>query len=137
MIIEASNTNIIEQAKHIVKQFLDASMVPDPETAYTFMSEEVDITFTGGMKFEHPKQSSAFNATRYKWVKKKVGLLDACMDGNVIVVYSFGTLYGEWPDGRPFEDNRYIDRFEIENGKIVKMDVLNDSAELILAAKDT
>ncbi|MEP3665110.1 MAG: nuclear transport factor 2 family protein, partial [Roseibium sp.] len=41
-------------------------------------------------------------------------------------------LYGEWPDGSPFEGNRYIDRFEVADGKIARMDVWNDSAERIL-----
>jgi hypothetical protein len=27
-------------------------------------------------------------------------------DGETIV-YNLGTLYGEWPDGTPFEGNRY------------------------------
>jgi hypothetical protein len=51
------------------------------------------------------------------------------------VVYSVGTLYGEWPDGTPFEGNRYVDRFEVHNGKITKMDVWNDSAERILTMR--
>ena len=41
-------------------------------------------------------------------------------------------LYGEWIDGTPFEGNRYVDRFVVKGGQIVKMDVWNDSAERIL-----
>ena len=48
------------------------------------------------------------------------------------IVYNLGTLYGEWPDGTPFEGNRYVDRFVVRGGKIVQMDVWNDSAEWIL-----
>ncbi len=48
------------------------------------------------------------------------------------IVYNLGTLYGEWPDGTPFEGNRYVDRFVVRSGKIVQMDVWNDSAERIL-----
>jgi hypothetical protein len=51
------------------------------------------------------------------------------------VVYSTGYLYGERPDGTPFEGNRYVDRYVVENGLIVKMDVWNDSAERILTAR--
>ena len=43
-----------------------------------------------------------------------------------------GTLYGAWPDGTPFEGNRYVDRFVIRDNLIVKMDVWNDSAERLL-----
>ena len=46
-----------------------------------------------------------------------------------------GTLYGEWVDGTPFESNRYVDRFVVKGGQIVKMDVWNDSAERILVQR--
>ena len=32
------------------------------------------------------------------------------------VVYSIGTLHGEWPDGTPFEGNRYVDRYVVRDG---------------------
>ena len=48
------------------------------------------------------------------------------------VVYSIGTLYGEWPDGTPFEGNRYVDRYVVKAGLITEMDVWNDSAEWLL-----
>lgn len=85
-------------AREIVERFQEASMVPDPVAARTFMAPDVAITFTGGR-----------------------------------VVYNTGTLYGAWPDGTPFEGNRYVDRFVLSGGKIVRMDVWNDSAEILLA----
>ncbi len=48
------------------------------------------------------------------------------------VVYSLGTLYGAWPDGEAFEGNRYVDRYVVSHGLIVRMDVWNDSAEWLL-----
>jgi hypothetical protein len=48
------------------------------------------------------------------------------------IVYSLGTLYGEWPDGTPFEGNRYVDRYVVRDGLITHMDVWNDSAEWML-----
>jgi ketosteroid isomerase-like protein len=48
------------------------------------------------------------------------------------IVYQTGHLYGEWPDGTPFEGNRYVDRYVVRRGKIVKMEVWNDSAEWLL-----
>ena len=72
---------------------------------------------------------------RYAWVKKDMRQFDVAQGAEGIVVYSTGYLYGEWPDGTPFEGNRYVDRFVVEDGKIVKMDVWNDSAERILTAR--
>ena len=48
------------------------------------------------------------------------------------MVYSLGTLYGAWPDGTPFEGNRYVDRYVVSHGLITEMDVWNDSAEWLL-----
>jgi len=42
----------------------------------------------------------------------------------------------KWIDGTPFEGNRYVDRFVVRGGQIVKMDVWNDSAERILVSGD-
>jgi len=119
-------------AAEIVTKFLVASMVPDPETAALYVSEPLMLTFTGGRKFSHPRESTAFNARRYKWVKKAMERTDVVPGRAETIVYSIGTLYGEWPDGTPFEGNRYVDRFVVRGGKIVQMDVWNDSAELLL-----
>ena len=121
-----------EKAADIVERFLVASMIPDPESAATFMSADVAITFTGGRTFRHPREATAFNALRYRWVKKKMERTDVAPGVGDTVVYNTGTLYGEWPDGTPFDGNRYVDRFVVRDGKIVRMDVWNDSAERVL-----
>ena len=124
-----------EEAASIVEKYLVASMMPDPETAARYMADNVEITFTGGRRFTHPRETSAFNAGRYAWVKKKMDRFDVAPGNGETVVYSVGTLYGEWPDGTAFEGNRYVDRFVVRGGKIVKMDVWNDSAERILTMR--
>ena len=129
-------TDETAQAADLVERFLVASMVPDPETAGTFMSADVAITFTGGRKFKHPRDATAFNAMRYKWVKKKMERTDVSPGNGETIVYNTGTLFGEWHDGTPFESNRYVDRFVVRDGKIVRMDVWNDSAERILIRMD-
>ncbi len=119
-------------AAEVVERFLEASMVPDPVTAAQYISPELKITFTGARKYTHPRETAAFNAKRYKWVKKKMERTDVVPGKAETVVYNLGTLYGEWPDGTPFEGNRYVDRFVVRGGKIVQMDVWNDSAERLL-----
>jgi len=122
-------------AAEIVEKFLVASMVPDPETAARYIAEPLKLTFTGGRKFSHPRESTAFNAKRYNWVKKAMERSDVVPGRDETIVYNIGTLYGEWPDGTPFEGNRYVDRFVVRGGKIVQMDVWNDSAERILTSR--
>ena len=123
------------EAAEIVERFLEASMVPDPVMAATFIAPELSITFTGGRKYTHPRETAAFNARRYKWVKKRFERTDVVPGDGETIVYNIGTLYGEWPDGTAFEGNRYVDRFVVRGGKIVKMDVWNDSAERLLSSR--
>ena len=118
----------------IVEAYLTAHMIPDPVAARAFVASEFDITFTGGRKMKDPAEASAFNKSRYKWVKKKFERTETVAGGTPeeTVVYNIGTLYGEWPDGTPFEGNRYVDRYVLAHGKITKMSVWNDSAEILL-----
>jgi hypothetical protein len=120
--------------KNIVEEFLRIIMIPDPVGARAFTSPELRIRFTGGRPMRDPSETSAFNAARYKWVKKRferTDLVSGASDAEAIV-YNIGTLYGEWLDGTPFEGNRYVDRYVVQQGKIVQMDVWNDSAEWML-----
>lgn len=118
-----------------VRNYLDASMAPDPERAASFVSPDFVARFTGGRVFRSPSGPTGFNAVRYRWVKKRIERTEVVEleDGaEETIVYSLGTLYGEWPDGTPFEGNRYVDRFVVRDGLILETDVWNDSAEWIL-----
>ena len=109
-------------------------MIPDPEGARRFLAPGVEIVFTGARPMRDPAECAAFNAKRYRWVKKRFERTETVAGGSPdeTVVYNLGTLYGEWPDGTPFEGNRYIDRFVVRQGKIIRQSVWNDSAEIRL-----
>lgn len=119
----------------IVDEYLRLSMIPDPDAARTYTAPDLEIRFTGGRLMRDPAECAAFNAKRYAWVKKRVERTETVIGDNPegIIVYSVGTLYGAWPDGAPFEGNRYIDRYLVRDGKIVRMEVWNDSAEWLLS----
>jgi hypothetical protein len=121
-------------AAEVVDEFLRLVMIPDPVAARKFVSPELQIRFTGGRAMRDPAETSAFNASRYQWVKKRIERTETVADATAhgTVVYSLGTLYGCWPDGTPFEGNRYVDRYMVRGGLIVQMDVWNDSAEWLL-----
>ena len=118
----------------VVNEFLRLVMIPDPASARRYVSPDLQIRFTGGRAMRDPAETSAFNATRYRWVKKRIERSDTVVGGTAeeTIVYSLGTLHGEWPDGTPFEGNRYIDRYVVRHGLIVQMEVWSDSAEWLL-----
>jgi hypothetical protein len=125
-------------AGEVVDEFLRLIMIPDPASARRYTAPDLRIRFTGGRAMSDPAQCTAFNASRYTWVKKRIERTDVVArpagatadDGDI--VYSIGTLYGQWPDGTPFEGNRYVDRYVVKNGLITHMEVWNDSAEWLL-----
>ena len=124
-------------AAEVVDEFLRLIMLPDPVAARRFVAPGLRIRFTGGRAMRDPAECTAFNAARYRWVKKRIERTETVgtstvHDPGATVVYSLGTLYGEWPDGTPFEGNRYVDRYVVKNGLITQMDVWNDSAEWLL-----
>ena len=121
-------------AAKLVDEYLRILMIPDPANARRFVSPGLRIRFTGGREMRDPAECAAFNATRYRWVKKRIKGTEVVAGGTPArtVVYSLGTLYGEWPDGTPFEGNRYVDRYVVSDGLITEMDVWNDSAEWLL-----
>lgn len=135
MTADALNEDPVAEARRIVETYLELSMIPDPVAAARHVSDDFVLVFTGGRRFSGPADAAAFNAKRYKWVKKRFLRTDAALDPETgdVHVYNTGYLYGEWPDGEPFETNRYMDSFTVRGGKIVRTDVWNDSAETILA----
>lgn len=124
----------VAEAKKVVETYLELSMVPDPEGASAWLARDFRMTFTGGRRMAGPADSAAFNARRYAWVKKRFLRTDAALDPDTgeVRVFNTGYLYGEWPDGTPFETNRYIDIFTVRDGRITETQVWNDSAEILL-----
>ena len=118
----------------IVDEYLRLLMIPDPAAARRFVADDLQIRFTGGRAMRDPAECAAFNASRYRWVKKKVERTETVAGGtrDATVVYSIGTLYGAWPDGTEFEGNRYVDRYVVRDRLITQMEVWNDSAEWLL-----
>jgi ketosteroid isomerase-like protein len=121
-----------DEAIAMVERFMLASMKGDRAVTDELMSPDIDVTFVGGQKLGKPEEIRTVNSRRYRNVAKSIERYDVAFHDDEIVVYSIGTLFGEWLDGEPFEGDRYIDRFAIKGGKIIKMDVWNDSAERLL-----
>jgi hypothetical protein len=125
---------LLVAARRTVETYLELSMVPDPDGASRHIAPGFRLIFTGGRTFASPAESAAFNAKRYKWVKKRFLRTDAAFDEvtGEVRVFNTGYLYGEWPDGTAFETNRYIDIFTVRDGLILESQVWNDSAEILL-----
>ena len=60
-------------AAKIVEEYLRLLMIPDPDAARRHIGPELEIRFTGNRLMRDPAECAAFNAKRYKWLKKKFG----------------------------------------------------------------
>lgn len=116
----------LPDAEGVVRAYLAAMEARDLDTAAGFLAPGFAMTFPGGVTLRTPSELVAWAAPRYRFVRKTYDGFDAL--GRV--VWCFGTLSGEWPDGTPFEGIRFVDRFALEGGLLVRQDVWNDIAEV-------
>ena len=66
----------------VVDEYLRLLMIPDPDAARRFVAPGLQIRFTGGRAMSDPAQCAAFNATRYRWVKKRIEATETVAGGD-------------------------------------------------------
>ena len=118
-----------DEAVSLVKRFLQRMEERDLATAEVMMAPNATITFPGSKSYATQGEMVAASKGRYLWVKKSIDLVDCLSEEPGHIVYIMGTLYGVNRHGIPFQDIRFIDRFEIIDSAITRQDVWNDLAE--------
>ena len=114
----------------IIKEYLQAMEDRDLARASTFLADEFLMHFPGDQIFHTLDELVAWSKPRYQWVKKTYAQFDICPAGKERVVYCYGTLHGQWPDGSIFGDIRFIDRFVVRDNLLTNQQVWNDLAEV-------
>jgi 4-oxalocrotonate tautomerase family enzyme len=117
-------------ASATVRAYLAAMEARDLATAKTMLGDGFVMNFPAAPGMTTLEELIAWSKPRYAFVKKTYDRVEAMQQGETSIVYTIGTLYGEWLDGSAFEGIRFIDRFELMDGKIVRQDVWNDMAEV-------
>jgi len=117
-------------AAALVREFLAMMESRDLVRAEALLAPGFTMTFPGGRHFAALREMVEWARPRYRWCKKRFDRFDAApLGGGSVAVYCFGTLYGEWPDGRAFEGIRFVDRFTVEGGRLTRQMVWNDMGE--------
>ncbi|MDU8925941.1 nuclear transport factor 2 family protein [Alisedimentitalea sp. MJ-SS2] len=115
----------------IVKDYLAAMEARELDKARAMLGDGFTMTFPGTAPMRTLEELIEWSKPRYKFVTKTYDGFDALHSaGDAAIVYCRGILQGEYHDNSPFEGIRFIDRFEIEDGKITRQDVWNDMAEV-------
>lgn len=110
----------------LIKSYLTAMEARDLDTARAMLADGFAMRFPGTQDMHSLEELIEWSKPRYKNVGKTYDGFDE-MNG---VVYVYGTLFGTWLDGQSFNGIRYIDRFEVKDGLILRQDVWNDMAEV-------
>lgn len=83
--------------------------------------------FPRGRHYDSLETWLAASRQAYTFMKKKFQRIDVVLTGpGTAVVYCYGSLHGEYLDGRTVDGTRFIDRFELRDGLICEQDVWND-----------
>ncbi len=117
---------VLPDGEAVVRDYLVAMEARDLDRARAHLAPGFAMTFPGGVAMQSLEELVAWAAPRYRFVRKTYERFDAMG----ALVYCFGTLAGEWPDGTAFEGIRFIDRFELAGGRILRQDVWNDMGEI-------
>jgi hypothetical protein len=116
-------------AVDVVREFIDALSRRDLVAAGARIAMGLQITAAGGRRFRRLEEFVAYSGSRNGAVRKAVEILEACEAANGIAVFVRGTMSGEWLDGTPFTDVRFIDRLLVVEGRIAELEIWSDLAE--------
>ena len=122
--------NDFQRAITQIKNYLDAMENQDLSLAKSFLNKNFKLVFPGNNIFLTLDEVFDWAKLRYCWIKKNYDHFDPLIsDDNTIIVYCYGTLYGEWLDKNTFSEIRFIDRFTLKEDKLLDQMVWNDLAE--------
>lgn len=123
-----------ERAIDLVLAYLDAVERRDLSAARQYVSEgELDLMFPGGRRFSNLDDALARSSGRYARISKQITGRDAWESDGHLRVLITGTLAGEWRNGGVFSDVRFVDWFELHEGKIARQRVWNDTGEELIS----
>jgi len=116
----------------LVRRYLAAMEAREIAVAEAMLAPGFTMQFPGAAPMTRLQELIDWARPRYGFVTKTYEGFDAMPGGAAggAVVYCWGTLAGEWPDGTAFSGIRFIDRFEIAGGLIARQEVWNDIAEV-------
>lgn len=120
---DAENHNV-EQ----VRAFLSAMEARDLAGAEHYLAANVVMQFPGAAPMQRLSEVVEWAQTRYRRVSKTFHAVDLCTHPCLYVVVCHGELTVQWLDGSTSSGVRFIDRFELIDGLIIRQDVWNDLA---------
>ena len=123
-------------ATALVRDYLAAMEARDLPRAQAMLTADFAMEFPGRVRMTSLAELIAWARPRYRFARKTYERFDEAPTDDGTIVYCFGTLAGEWLDGTPFANIRFIDRFTVRNGLLADQKVWNDMAEHLHESKN-
>lgn len=120
----------LPEASALVRVFLLLMQERRLDEARQLLAPGFEMVFPGGQPMREFAELLDWAKNRYTRIAKHFERFDECWGDEGTVVYCTGTLEGVWLDGSAFSGIRFIDRFEVAEGRIRRQDVWNDLAEV-------
>jgi hypothetical protein len=117
----------LSKAEQVVRDYLAAMERRDLAAAKALLAPGFFMVFPGNRRFDSLEALVEWAKGRYRSARKTYDAYEVSNDS----VFCFGTLHGEWLDGKPYAGIRFIDRFTVRDGKLVDQQVWNDLAEVV------
>jgi hypothetical protein len=117
-------------ASALVRDFLARVEARELDAARQLLAPGFVMRFPGGAPMTRLEELLAWARERYQRVAKRIERIDESWGDGVATVHCSGMLHGVWLDGSAFEGVRFIDRFEVVGGLILRQEVWNDLAEV-------
>ena len=115
----------------LVARYLLLAQERQLEAVQRFLDQMAVLTFPGNVQFHTLDEVATWASRRYQRIEKLVEHRDVIVRSvDEATVYCGGALDGEDRDDDSFEGIPFLDRFQIQHGRIVRQDVWNDPAEL-------
>lgn len=114
----------------LVRRYLTLMEARDLDGAEALLAPGFSMTFPGGVTMTRLTELVAWARPRYRFVTKSYAGFELAPSEAGPVVWCHGTLAGEWPDGTAFGGVRFVDRFALSGGLILRQDVWNDLGEV-------
>ncbi|MFG6668495.1 nuclear transport factor 2 family protein [Halomonas sp. HNIBRBA4712] len=111
-----------------VLAFLAAMESRDLTNARRFLAEHVTLEFPGAPTMTRLEEVVAWASSRYQKVSKTLHGVDHCATPKGSTVVCHGVLEVIWQDDTTSSNVRFIDRFELKDGAIIRQQVWNDLA---------
>lgn len=128
-VLTQGNASLVDAAV-LVRSFLGAMQARELDQAKTFLASGFIMRFPGHAVFHQLEELVQWGQKRYQNVAKSIDSIEQSWQRDCTIVYCYGTLHGQWPDGTHFAGIRFIDRFKVVNNLLVEQDVWNDISEV-------